>query len=536
VTELPASFARLPDNDNWKDVKASLKAQTSTTPPVVFVSLKPAELILLTGAPRYVPVHGTGLMWVSNTNSDLFRLGSNGLIYFLVSGRWFSAPAFSGPWSFATLKLPDDFKRIPLEHERSRVLASVPGTRQAIEAVMLAEIPQTAKVSRRDIRAPEVFYQGEPQFDAIAQTGVARAVNTDKDILKVGDLYYMCFDGVWFVSRAATGPWSVADDIPKQIYEIPTSSPSYPVTAVTVESYDDDDVYFATAAAYTGMMVAWGCAVWGTGYYYPPYYWGGGYYPVYYPHYPSYGYGARYNPWTGAYTRAGVAYGPYGGAGYAARYNPRTGTYSRGAAAWGPGGGRGAAEAWNTRTGTYARTRQGSNVYASWGSTAVTRGDQWARTARVSNRATGTTTRATQSSGGGGMVSRRGPEGGGAIGRTGSGNVFAGADGNVYRNQGGSWQKYDNGSWNSVDRPVGTSGERGANRTGASSTTMDQLNRDRSARSEGAQRTNDLGKVRSSSSGFSRSGSYRPSTGGRSFGGGGRSFGGGGMRGGGGRR
>ena len=39
-------------------------------------------------------------------------------------------------------------------------------------------------------------------------------------------------------------------------------------------------------------MIAWGCAVWGTGWYYPPYYgWGGGY-PYYYPHYPSYGYGA----------------------------------------------------------------------------------------------------------------------------------------------------------------------------------------------------------------------------------------------------
>src|SRR5262249_51702198 len=281
---------------------------------------------------------------------------------------------------------------------------------------------------------------------------VARAVNTDKDILKVGDRYYMCFDGVWFMSAGPSGPWNVADTIPSQVYEIPISSPAYPVTQVTVDSSDNDAVVYSAAAAYTGLMVGWGVAMWGTGYYYPPYFWSGGYYPVYYPRYPTYGYGARYNPWTGAYTRGGAVYGPYGGAGYAARYNPRTGTYSRGAAAYGPGGGaRGVAQAYNPRTGTFAQTRQGSNVYGSWGRTSDQRGGQGATTWRVTNRATGNTTRATQGSGGGAALSRRG-SGGGTVARTGGGDVYAGRDGSVYRNQGGSWQKYDNGSWSNISR------------------------------------------------------------------------------------
>ena len=50
-----------------------------------------------------------------------------GLVYFLVAGRWFSAADFTGPWTFASLALPEDFKKIPLEHDRSRVLAAVPG-------------------------------------------------------------------------------------------------------------------------------------------------------------------------------------------------------------------------------------------------------------------------------------------------------------------------------------------------------------------------------------------------------------------------
>jgi hypothetical protein len=532
---LPASFASLPTDGNWDDVRATLNAHSTTVahPPVVFVSTTPAELILFDGSPRPVPVKGTQLLWMSNTESDVFRAGADGLVYFLVSGRWFSAPGYDGPWTFTTPKLPDDFDRIPLDHPRSRVLASVPGTRQALEAVLLSQIPQTARVNRKEIQAPAVSYQGEPQFDPIEQTTVSRAANTDKDILKVGDRYYMCFQGVWFFASSPAGPWQVADSVPGAIYEIPISSPAYNVTQVTVEDSDDDWVEFAAAAAYSGLMVGWGCAMWGTGYYYPPYVGWSGLYPAYLPSYPSYGYGARYNPWNGTYSRGGGIYGPNGGAGYGARYNPATGTYARGAAAYGPGGARGAIAASNPRTGTRAATAQGRNVYGSWGSTAVQRGDQWAQTSRVTRNATGTTGRVTQGSGGGSVASRRGPQGGGTVGRTAGGDVYAGRDGNVYRNQGGSWQKYGSGGWSDAQRPVGTSGTlsgQARDRATANPSTVDQLNRDRGARTDGSQRTRDFQR----SSGGSRSGSYRPSGGSRGFGGGGMR--GGGMRGGGGRR
>jgi hypothetical protein len=528
--KLPDSFAKLPADDNWKDVKAALPghAVTSSTAPKVFVSTKPAEMILLTGTPNYLLVNGTKLLWVSNTDSDVFRLGKGGPVYFLVSGRWFSAPDFTGPWTFATPTLPEDFKKIPRSHERSRVLASVPGTDEAAEAVLLAQIPQTARVSKKQLKAPEVVFQGEPQFQPIEQTTVSRAVNTDKDVIKVGDLYYMCFDGVWFMSRSANGPWEVTGSVPKEIYEIPTSSPAHTVTYVTVVEDNSDEVLFATTAAYTGMMVAWGCAVYGTGWYYPPYVYYGGFYPAYFPYYPTYGYRASYNPWTGAYSRGAFAYGPYGGAGIGARYNPRTGTYARGAAAYGPYGARGVGQAYNPRTGTYAATRQGSNVYGSWGQTGVRRGDQWATTSRVTNNR-GTTTRVTQGSEGGAAVTRRGAQGTSGVARTGSGDVYAGRDGNVYRKQDGSWQKYDNGGWNSVDQPTPQQREQaqqraaqaqgGEGRRAADPATTGQLNRDSAARAEGAQRTRDANGARSSGS----SSSYRPSGGGRAMrGGGGR--------------
>jgi hypothetical protein len=527
VSSLPPSFAKLPADDNWKDVRASLPAPggTAAAAPKVFVSTVPAELMLLRGAAVYAPVASTRLLWVSNTESDVFRLGAEGPIYYLVSGRWFTAPSYSGPWTFATPNLPADFAKISLEHPRSRVLASVPGTPQAAEAVLLAQVPQTARVNRKQVRAPEVIYQQQPQFEPIAGTSVSRAVNTDKDIIKFGDSYYMCFQGVWFTGQSATGPWTLADSIPQQIYEIPASSPAHHVTYVTVveDDHDDEWVNYAAVGGYSGMMVGWGCAVWGTGWYYPPYVYYGAGYPVYYPFYPSYGYGAWYNPWTGGYGRGAAWYGPYGGAGVGARYNPGTGTYSRGAVAWGPAGARGVASAYNPRTGAYGRTSQGSGVYGSWGATSVQRGNQWAQTARVTNRATGTTTRATRGSGGGRAVTKSGPGGTSGVVRTGSGDVYAGRDGSVYRRQGGGWEKYDNGSWN----PAGTATPRDrSTATGAQdrtastppSSTIGQLDRDRAARAEGATRTSDYNRTKTSSAPRA-TGSYRPSGGARMGGG-----------------
>ena len=547
TANLPASFSKLPADENWKEVKAAVpgKKLNAKTTPKVFVSTMPAELIVLEGPASYLAVEGAPvLLWVNNTESDLFRMGRSGDFYFLVAGRWFSASSLEGPWTFATPKLPEEFKAIPVEHPRSRVLASVPGTPQATEGVLLASIPRTARVNRKELKAPDVVYSGDPQFKPIdGSKGVQQAVNTDKDIVKYGDLYYMCFQGVWFMSRAATGPWEVATSVPQEIYTIPASSPVHHVTYVTVEDDDDDEwVTFAYVAAYTGLMIGWGCAVWGSGWYYPPYGFYGGYYPIYHPYPHTYGMGAWYNPHTGAYGRGYAAYGPYGGVGMGASYNPRTGTYARGAAAYGPYGSRSVAQAYNPRTGAYGQTRQGSNVYGNWGSTSVQRGDEWAQTAHRTNYRTDSRTSGARNDEGAGVVTRKGDAGRTTVGRTQGGDVYAGHDGNVYRRtEGGGWEQSNgSGGWSPTegggsqprdratqsggqtrDRPT-TTGTQTATRPETGGTSQyGQLERDSSARTQGNQRTTDRSGWQSSGGSRSGAGSYG---GGRS--GGGRSGGG----------
>jgi hypothetical protein len=512
--KLPKDFSRLPDTDEYQEIKQTAKAPQKMSPVVlVLVVHKPTELIVINGKPSLEAVPDTGLSWVTNTECDLFFARVDGRYYLLTSGRWFRTPDLhGGKWEPATSTLPDDFKKIPLNHPRAHVLASVPGTRQAEEAVLMASIPQTATIDRKTAQA-QVQYVGEPKFEEIKGTSISYATNTPNDVLRVGDSYYLCLDGVWFLASSASGPWTPADKVPPEVYAIPAESPKHNVTYVTIQESTPETVVYSYTPGYTGMYVGFGVAVWGTGYYYPPYYgWGYYPYPVYWP-YPYYTYGASawYNPVTGAYARGSAVYGPYGGYGRAAAYNPSTGRYSWGRTAWGPYGAAASGGFYNPRTGTWGGRYAASNGYQSWGQSVVARGDRWARTASYSDSRG--TVAGIKTSEGGRAIAARGNEGQGFAARSAAGDVYAGRDGNVYRrDQSGQWSKNNGGSWESIQGPSRGEGTReqvrnsAQGRTGAagSSGQVGGLERDAAARNWGNYSSQRSSSARSTGS-YSRS-------------------------------
>jgi hypothetical protein len=166
-------------------------------------------------------------------------------LYYLVAGRWFSASDFTGPWTFATPKLPPDFQKIPLEHPRSRVLASVPGTRQAAEAILVAQIPETARVNIKTLKAPEVSYQGDPKFESEPGTKVESAVNTRYLQVQRPVLHATTAS---VLPKVRTDPGSRAN-IPKKLYEIPSElfTTTSPVTVKTTTTATVGDVAVVAA-------------------------------------------------------------------------------------------------------------------------------------------------------------------------------------------------------------------------------------------------------------------------------------------------
>jgi len=456
TTELPKDMAKLPTGQNFDDVKKMLPARAAGGAPLqVFYSNAPAELILLRGAPVYAKVPGTSLLYVTNTDGDVFVDNASKQFYVLLSGRWFRADNLGGPFTYASASLPADFLKIPAGSPKVGVRVSVPGSQEAADAVMLAQIPTTAVVNRAEAEAEvKVAYDGQPQWAPIEGTALKYATNTESRVIRSGDLYYLCFQGIWFVSSSPSGPWKTADSIPSTIYTIPPSSPVYNVTYVTQTNPTPTTVESSYTSGYFGTFVVGMsvglCIAYGTGWRYPPYYYRppGAYYPIYRPWPPTYGVAASYNPRTGGYAVGRVAYGPYGAAAGSARYNPTTGRYGRSASVQTPYGGRTASASYNPWTGSYSRTQQGHNAYGQWGSSVATRGDQWVKTGHVTT-SRGTAAGYRTSSGQSGAVARGSN---GTVVRSDNG-VYAGRDGNVYKRDGkGQWSQYENGNWNQVDR------------------------------------------------------------------------------------
>src|SRR6185503_3082125 len=153
--------------------------------PTIYLSTIPAELIQTDGAPNLVPIEGTDLMQVQNSDNALFLGEGDQHYYVLLSGRWFQASTLVGPWEFVPYKqLPGDFAKIPPTHPKANVLVSIPGTPQANEAVIANSIPQTATVQRHEAKL-DVTYDGSPAFKPIAGTPLQYAVNTPAPVIEV---------------------------------------------------------------------------------------------------------------------------------------------------------------------------------------------------------------------------------------------------------------------------------------------------------------------------------------------------------------
>lgn len=244
-----------------------------TTLPAVYVSTVPAELVETEGAAAFVPIEGTDLMEIKNSDNALFLNVTDQNYYLLVSGRWFKAHTLQGPWAFVPYRdLPPDFARIPPEHPRANVLVSVPGSPQANEALIANSIPQTASINRNQATL-QTTYDGQPQFQPIAGTPLSYAVNSPTPVIQVNSTtYYSVENGVWFVAPSPNGPWAVATSVPAAIYSIPPSCPIHYVTYVRVYNATPDYVDVGYTPGYFGTIE---CpddvVVYGSGWYYPPY-------------------------------------------------------------------------------------------------------------------------------------------------------------------------------------------------------------------------------------------------------------------------
>jgi hypothetical protein len=402
----------------------------------VFVSTTPAELIQTKGKPDLAPIEGTQLLYVKNTDSQIFMNTADQDYYVLLSGRWFRSNSLeNGKWTFVPNdKLGADFAKIPENHPSGAVLTSVAGTEEAEEAAIANSIPQTAQIKRGEAELA-VDYDGSPEFSSIEDTSLSYALNAATPVIRVAENEYYSVDkGVWFVASSPQGPWAVADAVPSEIYSIPVSSPLHYVTYVRVYKSDPEYVYVGYTPGYYGTVVnPQGVVVYGSGYSYPSYVGNAWYgYPT------TYGYGANFS------------YGAATGFAFGFTTGLATGVWSR--PSWGPN------RYWKGDSVNRVSFNH-VNVYNRWGSNVrVNRFDRSAGYARRDYRGRDYRDGRTQI-------------------KQYNNNVFSSRDGNIYRQTNKGWDRYEKGNWNRADtRPDWSNRSR-------------QLNNENIARNRGEART-----------------------------------------------
>jgi hypothetical protein len=257
----------------------------------IIISTGPAELIQTSGPPSFSAIPGTSLSYVSNSNNDILFDSSLQHYYVLLSGRWFSSPALMGEWKFvASDSLPADFSGIPEGSVKAHVLTSVAGTAEALEALVDAIIPQTARVDRKMV-SDTVIYEGAPKFTGIRDTHLQYAVNTSDIVLKYEGNYFYVDRGIWFCAGSPFGPWEVCTKRPEEVNRIPPDYPVYHCKYVYIYDVEPDYVYAGFTPGYINAFIDGPTLVYGTGYYYRP--WSD---KNYYPRSSTWGFNMWYNP------------------------------------------------------------------------------------------------------------------------------------------------------------------------------------------------------------------------------------------------
>jgi len=334
-TTPPAAIAAMVAPDDEATTAAQpAEPITAANAPEIVVSTEPAELIVTEGPAAFVPLVDD-LLVLQNSDDDVFMHVSSQKFYIVLAGRWYQADSLTGPWAYQQAdELPRAFANIPIDSNQADSRVYVAGTEEAKEAVLDAQVPQTAAVQRGEVDI-EVKYDGQPIYQPVDGTDLVYIQNTGSSVIVSGGLYYLVEEGVWYVSASPNGPWQVSDHRPAQVDTILPTSPVYNTKYVHVYDSTPSVVYVGYTPGYVGSYVYRNTIFYGTGWYYRP--WVSPYY--YYPRFSTWGYNVSYNPWGGWNFGLSWGWGPFNVAYYSGGYWHNNHYWNNGHhGRWGPGG------------------------------------------------------------------------------------------------------------------------------------------------------------------------------------------------------
>src|SRR5210317_1201255 len=188
-------------------------SQLNFHPPRIVVSNEPMELMLIDGPPSNVPIQGTQIEFVVNTDWDVFKSQQSGAWFILKEGYWLTSNMLnSGDWRNTT-ELPRDFMTLQVSSDWPSVAASMPPRKHPTRP-----LPITISYEPTEL----VLIDGETRLEAIAGTGLQFVANTRNDLFLFDGRYYILLSGRWFANQDFKGQWANVKKLPADFASIPS--------------------------------------------------------------------------------------------------------------------------------------------------------------------------------------------------------------------------------------------------------------------------------------------------------------------------
>ena len=159
-----------------KKTKTPTTTEVKNDPPTIFISMRPAILLLVNGAPVMGKIANSSLQFVVNANWPVF-VDASSSHYYLFNGKgWMTSASSQGTWT-ATSQLPQGMSQGSGEPEFRRpegIYSGAAGSCATSPAVYYSATP-----------AEIIVFGGAPQWTAIPGTQLSYASNTGEPGLQV---------------------------------------------------------------------------------------------------------------------------------------------------------------------------------------------------------------------------------------------------------------------------------------------------------------------------------------------------------------
>jgi hypothetical protein len=172
--------------------------------------------------PRLVSVRGrSGVYYVRDSDVDVYRYGSNW--YMNYNGDWYSARSHRGPWLFVGYRsVPRVVYTVPARYRKHwRSPRDVHYTYRAGDGNRYSSA--TLRIGDR-YNGPRLGFYEQPSMIRVPGTRVFYTHDSDLDVYRYGNYWYMNYNGDWYRAASYRGPWMFVGyrSVPREVYTVPS--------------------------------------------------------------------------------------------------------------------------------------------------------------------------------------------------------------------------------------------------------------------------------------------------------------------------